>query len=318
MISVIIPTKNRNNKLYRCIRSIVNNTFQQYEIIIIDQNDFTHPTNLWLSQVNSQIKYFHYPRGGKSMALNTALHQAKGNIIAFTDDDCIVSKTWLASIYKSFSLHPNIVGVFGSTYPYLPTKVPHTICPSTFTYKKSRHIRRISHISQIGFGNNMAIRKQSLRAVGGFRAWLGPGTIAPAAEDAEIATRLLAYNNELFYEPAMRVHHNRWLYSSEMRRQDVLYYRGEFACYAYYASQKYLVTQYNITQKMLILVHRIQIVWKNMFYKGLNRDTIGATYWQTRIFTSALLGVCIGLYFALIDPIDKNTKMTQDIKYSQP
>jgi hypothetical protein len=55
-----------------------------------------------------------------------------------------------------------------------------------------------------------------------------------------------------------------------------------------------------------------------MFYKGLNRDTIGATYWQTRIFTSALLGVCIGLYFALIDPIDKNTKMTQDIKYSQP
>jgi glycosyltransferase involved in cell wall biosynthesis len=179
------------------------------------------------------IRYFPLAHQGKSNGLNFAINKAKGEIIAFTDDDCIIEKTWVGEISEVFIRHPAVTGTLGTVLPFRPNQHPGRICPAVFLQKKEHIVRHPRyHAQHLGYGNNMAFRRSIFSRVGWFNTWFGPGAIGMAAEDAEFLLRILMRGYPILLNPRMKVYHNRWLTTEEYWRQSLQYVCGEVACYS--------------------------------------------------------------------------------------
>jgi len=89
-VSVIIPTRNRANLLSRAIKSVLNQTFRNFELIIVDDEstDNTKKVVKNFQKKDSRIKYiFLKNHKGVARARNTGIKNSKGEYIAFLDDD---------------------------------------------------------------------------------------------------------------------------------------------------------------------------------------------------------------------------------------
>lgn len=238
MISVIISTRDRLEPLVGCVCSILANSRQPDEILIIDQSKNDELRSNITIRSHPTIKYHHDCGVGLSRARNIALTIAKGKILIFTDDDCIVAKDWLKDICQSFEDNKNITGVFGQVLPYKPYLHKDKICPCTFQKRRKEFIERpCLHYKNIGFGNNMAFKRGIFGKIGNFKECLGVGSIGLSAEDAEFALRVLLNGYKLLYNPKVKVYHNRWLTKEGFRKQWLSYACGEAACYGYFAFQ---------------------------------------------------------------------------------
>lgn len=228
MISILIATRNRPKQIRACIDSIFQNDFTDFEIILIDQSSRSNNYLRDLKHKSRMLTYIRMNKKGKSKALNYALKLAKGEILAFTDDDCIVDANWLKTIHKTYKSYPRISGVFGNTYPYEEKKHPNKICPATFKSTKVQlcNSPHIVHYHCLGQGNNMSLKKKNVLAVGGFPEWLGVGTLTQAGEESEVIYKLLKEEYTLMTNPNMVVFHNRWLAFNEERFLQSRYTRG--------------------------------------------------------------------------------------------
>jgi len=240
MLSITISTYNRQYLLKNSLQSFKNSSFNNYEIIVIDQsqNNLSQFITKSLNFNSINIRYFKIKRRNLSYARSLGVKLSKGNIVAFTDDDCIVSKNWLKNIVQTFKKNQDIVGVFGKVLPYKPQLKKGKICPCTFLNNQKRIISKpCLHSKNIGFGNNMAFRREIFEKVGRFKEWLGPGSIGSNAEDAEFALRILSKGYKILYNPKIKAYHNRWLTKEEFRKQQLSYACGEVACYGFFAFQ---------------------------------------------------------------------------------
>lgn len=203
------------------------------EVIVVDQS-INRTTEAVVRRFRSiLIRYFPLPHQGKSNGLNFAINKAKGEIIAFTDDDCVIEKAWVGEISEAFMRYPAVTGMLGTVLPYRPDLHPGRVCPAVFLQKKEHVVRRPHfHAQHLGYGNNMAFRKIIFPLVGSFKTWLGPGAIGMAAEDAEFLVRVLMRGYPILLNPRMKVYHNRWLTTEEYWRQSLQYACGEIACYS--------------------------------------------------------------------------------------
>lgn len=91
IISCVIPTKNRSGLLSEAIKSIVNQTYKDWELIIVDDGstDNTYEVCKDFSDIDSRIKYFKNPGKGGAAARNYGISKSAGEYIAFLDDDDI-------------------------------------------------------------------------------------------------------------------------------------------------------------------------------------------------------------------------------------
>lgn len=87
-VSVIVPTYNRAALLTRAIRSVLAQTYEDFELLVIDDHS-TDQTSTTLARVDDRrLKVFRHRRnGGQSKAFNTGLEHAQGDYVAFLDDD---------------------------------------------------------------------------------------------------------------------------------------------------------------------------------------------------------------------------------------
>ena len=88
LVSVIIPTRNRARFLAGAVKSVLEQSYNDFEIIVVDDCSSDDTTALMESFRGSGIRYFRHDRrlGGAS-ARNTGIHQSTGEYIAFLDDD---------------------------------------------------------------------------------------------------------------------------------------------------------------------------------------------------------------------------------------
>jgi glycosyltransferase involved in cell wall biosynthesis len=304
MISICLNTKNRPGKLRACLKSILASKYQNWETIIVDQSNKTEiiSANKLLTGLSPKIRYFQNFEKGVSRAKNFALAKARAEIIAFTDDDCLVDKNWLRIIYQSFQKNKDIIGVFGKVLPYQPQLNNGKICPCIFTSNKKRIIDKPDlHWQNIGFGNNMAFRKEIFAKVGGFKEWLGPGSIGSNAEDAEFALRCLVEGYKLMYNPQMIIYHNRWLTQEEYRRQCLSYSCGEMACYGYFAFQGHKFAKKVVVDNFKDSYWEFRKAVKSLllFKKG----SVKLLFENFEKFIFRLRGLLVGWYYSRKNPL---------------
>lgn len=240
MISILLPTYQRPIQLKRCLHSLLNNSYRRFEILILDQNDTMETKKMVSAYHKTNIRYFHFGFHSKTKALNKGISLAKGDILAFIDDDCIAHKHWLRYIHMSFRRKPEIFGLFGNVLPYQPKCHTEEICPSTFQKKAEECIDSASllYYQHIGVGNNMCFKKMLFSRIGNFMEWLGPGTSGGAAEEGDIIYRTLKSGHTVAFSPKVVVYHNRWLSPSQEQALQRTYSRGLMAFFVYYALKK--------------------------------------------------------------------------------
>ncbi len=96
-ISVIIPVYNGEKTLDKCLESVLSQTYENYEVIVVDNNsnDKTKQIISEFQKKDRRVIYVFKPRKGRGAARNAGILNAKGDIIVTTDSDCIVPQNWL-------------------------------------------------------------------------------------------------------------------------------------------------------------------------------------------------------------------------------
>ncbi len=105
-VSVVIPTYNRASQLNTCLSSLFKQDYAyKYEVVVVDDNsnDETDKVLGKYCKKHPNLKVIRNPRNmGSYYSRNVAASIARGNVVAFTDSDCIVPTDWLNKIHKSF------------------------------------------------------------------------------------------------------------------------------------------------------------------------------------------------------------------------
>lgn len=121
-ISVIVPVYKAEQYLKRCVKSILEQTYQDFELILVDDGSPDNSPSLcdeWAKNDN-RIHVIHKENGGASSARNAGLKAAKGNWIAFADSDDWLDKAALKTLYDLANQHnvPMAIGGMRAVQEY--------------------------------------------------------------------------------------------------------------------------------------------------------------------------------------------------------
>ena len=102
LISIIVPVYNSERFLKRCVESLINQSYKNIEIILIDDGSLDGSPQICdeYSASDCRIKVIHKPNGGVSSARNTGLDLCEGQFISFVDSDDYVHPLFLEILYK--------------------------------------------------------------------------------------------------------------------------------------------------------------------------------------------------------------------------
>ena len=279
------------------------------KIVLVTQGNANNYNNR-----QSKVLHIKLTNIGRGNAVNRGLEEIHTKFIGLTDDDCFLHKDWVSQAVKTLN-NPSVFLVYGQTFPYRPEKNKGKQCPCTFTKTPNRY-SVVSHMHKhwidIGFDNNAAIKKDLSDKIGGYKWWLGPGSIGKNAEDAEFILRALISKHNIAYDPKMVAYHNKWLTQSEWKRALQIYLCGGVAAYGFYAmlgvKECRLVTKSYIYETVQGIIREIkEYLHKPSSPAYLIKHTLANLYYLSR-------GLIIAFLFAKIIPIPDRENVGKFIK----
>jgi GT2 family glycosyltransferase len=235
--SVIVCTRERPELLEACLSALAHLTYSPLEIIVVDNAPPKGMTSFQVVQKFGGVTYIRHSVGGLSCARNAGLAVARGEYVAFTDDDLIVHPRWLEAVVAGLAAD-GVGCVTGLVIPReLETDAQMTFefmlggfsagyVPLIFGREFWRKTRRFgTPVWRIGAGASMAYRREVFAAVGDFDERLGAGA-SGCSEDSELWYRLLIAGWECRYEPAAVVFHQHRPQWELLEQQVRAYMRG--------------------------------------------------------------------------------------------
>ena len=209
-VSVLICTRNRPQQLLRCLESLLVLDYVLHEIIVVDNgsDSFTIP------QLNypCPTRFYRQPVPGASYARNTAVRHARGEILAWIDDDATAHPDWLKHAIPNFD-DPRIACVTGRILPLeLKTEWQSKTWQSGgFPIGETARMYDHNDLSPLspwpGVNCNLLIRSVVAKSLP-YAEWLGPGSRAEAGEENYLFYKILRQGWSIFYDPKAVVYHD--------------------------------------------------------------------------------------------------------------
>lgn len=212
-LTVLICTFNRCDTLKAALESVAASAVPDsigWEVLVVDNNS-NDRTRAVVEELGGQhpgkFRYCFEPKAGKSYALNAGIAHARGEIIAFLDDDVTVEPTWLHNLTKPLRSGEWVVSG-GRTLP-----VRQVVLPAWLAIRGSHSLGGVlAAVFDFGdescelkvppYGANMAVLKRMFEKYGLYRTDLGPSPnsdIPRPNEDTEFGRRLMAGGEKLWY-----------------------------------------------------------------------------------------------------------------------
>lgn len=205
-ISAIVCTYNREKFIIKCLKSLINQTYNNYEIIVVDDGSKDHtPEIIATFQKNlanpALLRYIRHKKNkGLAAARNTGVANAKAAIIAFTDDDCIVNPDWLNAIYRYHMRYEDAAAIGGLVLNGYPKNIIAKIGQAMVTHQLlSKRLNEGDTTFLVG--NNQSYKKKFVQEVGLFEE------AQTHAEEHELQIRLLRKGYRMLYIPEITVIH---------------------------------------------------------------------------------------------------------------
>ena len=218
-VSVVIATFSRCDDLKKTLDSLfmqeTDGSFS-FDVVVVDNNstDLTKGiVEKFKARYNDQLNYFFESTQGKSCALNKGITEAKGDIIAFTDDDVMIDPKWLSALVRCFEQYP-CDGIGGRVLPIYPENTPRwikdnptKIAGAVVIYDYGDEICIYNPLRYPFLGANFAFRKEVFEECGMFRTDLVFSFRIALGEDTEFIERLLSKGKTLYYCGKALVYH---------------------------------------------------------------------------------------------------------------
>lgn len=166
--SVVIPTYNRAATLRQTLTALMAQDYPDYEIIVVDDGS-TDDTRAMIAREFPQVRYIYQQNRGPAAARNRGIAHARGEIIAFTDDDCVPPRDWLARLADGYARYPDVVGVGG--YLEAPDEVLQRALLARYERFIARRVFRVSASTWVGLNVRRAARTTSRIVVRFWNAW---------------------------------------------------------------------------------------------------------------------------------------------------
>ena len=254
IVSVVMTVRNVSATIANCLHSILNQTFNNFEIIIIDDFSTDETKELIQELDDTRIKYFRNQKWlGISPSRNKGISKAAGENLFFTDGDCIVSENWIEMGLKSLGFS-NCVGVEGKIIyvsedykPTLSDNVMENICGGNF------------------MTGNMAYKKGIMDKVGGFDERL------TYLEDRDIAFRVMKYG-KICFNPEMIVYHPQVVMTSKRLIESAANIKNRVHLYKKFHKKEFLLWRILYPQNLIKFLFP-PLVFTSLFSKKLKKSS---------------------------------------------
>ena len=215
-ISVIVCTYNQSERLIRMLKSLREAVIPHNlscEFILIDNNSGDDKRFVFEEverYCDSKIRYVFEEKRGISHARNRGIKEAKGEIIAFTDDDVIVDKYWIQNIEKAFKEHGDVACIGGKLLPVWEISKPKWLKPDLYVY-----LALLDYGDSVTYmdlpniwGANFAVKSEMFKKYGLFDTNLGriPRKLY-GYEEMEFLQRLQNAGEKILYYPLSIIYH---------------------------------------------------------------------------------------------------------------
>lgn len=184
LISVIIPAYNAEKTIKRTIESVLNQTFSDFEIIIVNDGSQDSTVEIASSFSDSRIKVFSYPNAGAAVGRNRGFSHAVGEFIAFLDADDLWTSDKLEAQLKA--LQNNSKAGVAYSWADIIDECDRFICLGSHITANGNVYAQLLLVCFVVSGSNPLIRRQAFVDVGGFDESL------PASQDYDLYLRLAA------------------------------------------------------------------------------------------------------------------------------
>lgn len=207
-ITVVVPTRNRADRIADNLSSVLANDYPDFRVIVIDQSDDDRAerTIRAMAADDGRLRYVRQRGTGAARARNLGAWEAADALVAFVDDDCIVAPDWLQSIAGCFATYPEMSMLYGQVRVPPDVEIGENHLPN-LTFETTRICRPDEPFVLFGMSANMAVRRAFFEQVGGFDEMLGVGAPLRAGEDFDLQYRAHLAGGTIGIFPEVRVDH---------------------------------------------------------------------------------------------------------------
>jgi GT2 family glycosyltransferase len=301
-VSVVVCAYNAERTMEACLVSLESLNYGDYEVIVV--NDGSTDRTLEIAQRFPYARIISQPNMGLSAARNVGAEAATGEIVAYTDSDCVADPDWLAYLIGTMVRH-GYVACGGPNYaPPEDSLVPSAVAVSP---GGPTHVLLTDETAEHIAGCNMAFRRDVLLAAGGFDP-----VFRSAGDDVDMCWRLMDQGHTIGFSPAAMVWHFRrntvQAYFSQQRgygKAEALVYRKHPQRFNMFGQAKWGGRIYGDLTSALLPSGQ-PLVYSGVFGRGLFQTLyappaplaafLPLTFeWNVAAPLLALLGVVLGL-----------------------
>lgn len=230
-VTVVVCTIGEDPRLVQTVRSLLDQSHEQLELIVVDNRPETGRVAGLLAHVEDpRLRLLPQPRIGLSAARNAGVAAASNDLVLFTDDDAFADPDWVLSLTQPFDQHKDVVCVTGLVLPAeiaTPAQAwfeefggfDKGFTPKVWFGPDRPGSDLLGERGQggvlfpfsagvFGSGNNMAFRRDWLRSRGLFDEALGAGTATRGGEDLDAFLEVMLAGEVLVYQPRAIVRHH--------------------------------------------------------------------------------------------------------------
>lgn len=200
--SLVMATLGRSDEVERLFCTLANQSYKNFELIVIDQNDDDRVSRLVTKFGNSMEIVYLTSKKGLSRARNVGLRHIRGEIVCFPDDDCWYHPDTLKYVASRFMAEPGLAGLTGCS-------VDNSGIPTQGRWATEQLEVDRYNVWTCATSYTIFLRSSAVRQVGNFDEMLGVGSGSRwgAGEEVNYLLGVLGNAMRVCYEPTLRIYH---------------------------------------------------------------------------------------------------------------